>query len=147
MTVIKLSLFAMYAKIPDRFQSSNSSLQVIKISSFKQLLEREGENFIRQHYTDVELSVNYTGERRVQYLAGRWAAKKAIIDLLGKKESISWLNIEILRLPTGQPLVTLFSQCQAIATRLKIEKCLLSISHTTTHAVASVVATVGWVER
>lgn len=135
----------MYAKIPDRFQTPNSSLQVIEILSFKQLLERE--NFIRQHYTDVELSVNYIGERRVQYLAGRWAAKKAIIDILGNKVSIPWLNIEILRLSTGQPLVTLFGQCQAIATRLGIEKCLLSISHTTTHAVASVVAIVGWVAR
>ncbi len=130
----------MYAKVPVRFQTPNSSLQVIEILPFKRLLEREGENFIRQHYTDVELSVNYIGERRIQYLAGRWAAKKAIIDILGNQDSISWLNIEILRLPTGQPSVTLFSQCQAIATRLRIEKWLLSISHTTTHAVASVVA-------
>lgn len=142
-----LNEITMYAKIPVRFQTSNSSLQIIEISSFKQLLEGEKESFIRQHYTDAELNVNYIGERRIQYLAGRWAAKRAIINILDNQDSISWLNLEILRLPTGQPSVNLFGQCQAIATRLRIEKWLLSISHTTTHAVASVVAIVGWVER
>ena len=149
----------MYAKVRDRFQTPNSSLQVIEITPFKQLLEREGENFIRQHYTDLELSVSDIGERRIQYLAGRWAAKRAIIDLLGNKNSIldavayggnpqdraaslSWHDLEILRLPTGQPSVTLFGQCQIIATKLEIKKWLLSISHTATHAVASVVAIV-----
>ena len=132
----------MYAKVRDRLQTPNNSLQVIEISPFQQLLEREGKNFIRQHYTDVELRVNYIGQRRIQYLAGRWAAKKAIIDILGNKQSLSWFDIEILRLPTGQPSVTLFGQCQAIATRLKIQQWLLSISHTTTHAVASVVCLV-----
>ena len=132
----------MYAKVRDRFQTPNSSLQVIEITPFKQLLEREEENFIRQHYTDLELSVSDIGERRIQYLAGRWAAKRAIIDLLGNQDSISWHDLEILRLPTGQPLVTLFHQCQAIATKLGIKKWLLSISHTATYAVASVVCLV-----
>lgn len=136
-----VTLFAMYAKVRDRFKTPNSRLQVIKIPPFKQLLEGR-ENFIQQHYTDIELSVDYIGERRIQYLAGRWAAKRAIIDILDNQDSISWLDLEILRLSTGQPSVTLFNQCQAIATRLGIEKWLLSISHTTTHAVASVVCLV-----
>ena len=132
----------MYAKVRGRFQTPNNSLQVIEISSFKQLLEGEKESFIRQHYTDVELNVNYIGERRIQYLAGRWAAKRAIIDILGNEPSLSGIDIQILRSPTGQPSVTLFDRCQAMATILKIQQWLLSISHTTTHAVASIVATV-----
>ncbi|WP_172657325.1 holo-ACP synthase [Myxosarcina sp. GI1] len=131
----------MYAKVPVRFQTPNSSLQVIKIQPFKQLLEGR-ENFIQQHYTDVELNVNYIGERRIQYLAGRWAAKRAIINILDNGREFSYLDLEILRLSTGQPSVILFGQCQAIATRLGIAQWLISISHTTTHAVASVVAIV-----
>lgn len=132
----------MYVKVPEIFQILNCNLQVIAIPPFKQLLEHEGDNFIRQHYTDLELSVTDIGERRIQYLAGRWAAKKAIIDILGNEKSFSWLDIEIMRLPTGQPLVTLFDRCLEIATKLGIKQWLLSISHTVTHAVASVVAIV-----
>lgn len=122
----------------------NHSLQVVEIHPFKHLLEREGENFIKQHYTSLERSVTDTGERRIQYLAGRMAAKKAIATVINTNNNRSgfWLDIEILRLPTGQPLVVLFGRCQEIATRLGIEQWLLSISHTTTYAVASAIAVV-----
>ena len=126
------------------FKTVNHSLQVLEIKPFKQLLEGEGENFIKRHYTSLECSVTDTGERRIQYLAGRLAAKKAIETVINKNdnESVFWLDIEILRLPTGQPSVVLFGQCQEIATRLGIKQWLLSISHTATYAVASAIAVV-----
>jgi holo-[acyl-carrier protein] synthase len=146
----------MYAKeVPD-FPLLSHSLQVLEIQSFKHLLEQEGENFIQQRYTNIERSVSDTGERRIQYLAGRWAAKGAIASILGQDNmrlgsahaarfpsrnaprSHFWLDIEILRLPTGQPSIALFSHCREIATRLGIKRWFLSISHTSTYAVASV---------
>lgn len=132
----------MYVKVPESFQTLHRSLQVIEIQPFKQLLEREGDKFIKQHYTTLECSVTDTGERRIHYLAGRWAAKKAIIDILDNEKLFSWLDIEIVRSPTGQPSVTLFDRCLKIATKMGIKKWLLSISHTTIYAVASVVAIV-----
>lgn len=130
----------MYAKKAPDFPLLNHSLQVLEIQSFKHFLEQEGENFIQQRYTDIERSVSDTGERRIQYLAGRWAAKGAIASILGQDNMRlhCWLEIEILRLPTGQPSVALFSQCREIATRLGIKRWFLSISHTSTYAVASV---------
>ena len=58
------------------------SLQVLEIKPFKHLLEQKGENFIRQVYTSRERSVTDTGERRIQYLAGRLVAKKAIATVI-----------------------------------------------------------------
>ncbi len=132
----------MYAKASQSFQTLSRSLQIIEIPPFKQLLEREGKNFIQQHYTDLELSVKDTGERRIHYLAGRWAAKKVITNILGNECFLSYLDIEIIRLSTGKPSVTLFGQYQETATKLGIKKWLLSISHAANHAVASVVAIV-----
>ncbi|NJO96930.1 MAG: holo-ACP synthase [Pleurocapsa sp. CRU_1_2] len=130
----------MYAKKAPDFPLLNHSLQVLEIQSFKHFLEQEGENFIQQRYTNIERSVSDTGERRIQYLAGRWATKGAIASILGQDNMRlhCWLDIEILRLPTGQPSVALFSQCREIATRLGIKRWFLSISHTSTYAVASV---------
>ena len=132
----------MKAKESQSFKLLNQSLQVLEIQPFKQLLEREGNNFIKQHYTSLERSVTDTGERRIQYLAGRWAAKKAIVTIINQNnhQPNFWLDIEIIRLPTGQPSVALFGQCQEIATRLSLKQWFLSISHTATYAVASAIA-------
>lgn len=129
----------MYAKKTPDFPLLNHSLQILEIQSFKHLLEQEG-NFIQQRYTNIERSVSDTGERRIQYLAGRWAAKGAIASILGQDNMRShlWLEIEILRLPTGQASIALFSHCREIATKLGIKRWFLSISHTSTYAVASV---------
>lgn len=130
----------MYAKEAQDFLLLNQSLQVLEIQSFKDILEQSGENFIQRHYTDIELSVSDIGQRRIQYLAGRWAAKNAIASILelDNMPSSSWLNIEILRLPTGQPSVRLLGQYQQAAIRLGIKQWFLSISHTSTYAVAGV---------
>ncbi len=124
------------------FKTLNHSLQVLEIYRFKHLVEREGEKFIQQHYTSTECSVTDTGERRIQYLAGRLAAKKAIAIISKNDLCLNWLDIEILRLPTGQPAVVLYGRCQEIAAKLGIKQWLLSISHTATYAVASAIAVV-----
>lgn len=130
----------MYAQETKDLPLLSHSLQVLKIQSFKHLLEQSENNFIQQHYTNIELRVSDTGKRRIQYLAGRWAAKKAIASILEQDNMRShcWLNIEILRLPTGQPSVALSSHCREMVTRLGIKQWFLSISHTDIYAVASV---------
>lgn len=130
----------MYAQETQDFPLLSHSLQILEIQSFQQLVEQSREQFIQQHYTDIELSVRDTGKRRIQYLAGRWAAKKAIASILelDNMRSNSWFNIEILRLPTGQPSVRLLGQYEQAAIKLGIKQWFLSISHTSTYAVASV---------
>lgn len=129
-------------KSDEDFKTLTHSLQVLEIYRFKHLVEREGEKFIQQHYTSTECSVTDTGERRIQYLAGRLAAKKAIAIINKNDHCLNWLDIEILRLPTGQPAVVLYGRCQEIAAKLGIKQWLLSISHTATYAVASAIAVV-----
>ena len=129
-------------KNSEDFKTLNHSLQVLEIYRFKHLVEQEGEKFIQQHYTSTECSVTDTGERRIQYLAGRLAAKKAIAIINKSDRCLNWLDIEILRLPTGQPAVVLYGRCQEIAAKLGIKQWLLSISHTATYAVASAIAVV-----
>ncbi|VEP15736.1 putative Holo-(acyl-carrier-protein) synthase [Hyella patelloides LEGE 07179] len=77
----------------------------------------------------------------VQFIAGRIAAKKAVLQALGQEDkSISWLELEIQRLPTGQPFVVLYGNNLKVATELCIDKWLLSISHTSDYATASAIA-------
>jgi hypothetical protein len=70
-------------------------------------------------------------------MAGRWAAKEAVSKVLGLGvRGIGWQEIEVERLPTGQPSVHLHDRAAARATQLGIQHIALSITHEREYAVA-----------
>jgi hypothetical protein len=70
-------------------------------------------------------------------MAGRWAAKEAVSKVLGLGvRGIGWQEIEVERLPTGQPSVRLHDRAAARATQLGIQHVALSISHEREYAIA-----------
>ena len=74
---------------------------------------------------------------RPETLAGRWAAKEAVSKVLGLGvRGIGWREIEIERLPTGQPAVRLHGRAAARAEQLGMGRIAVSISHESDYAVA-----------
>jgi phosphopantetheine--protein transferase-like protein len=74
---------------------------------------------------------------RPETLAGRWAAKEAVSKVLGLGvRGIGWRDIEIERLPTGQPAVLLHGRAARRAEQLGMGRIALSISHEAEYAVA-----------
>src|SRR5262245_61735188 len=70
-------------------------------------------------------------------MAGRWAAKEAVSKVLGLGvRGIGWRDIEVERLPTGQPSVVLHGRAAARAEQLGMDRIALSISHEDDYAVA-----------
>jgi len=126
----------------DRLIIIGYGINIIKIKRVKEFLERSGEHFETQCFTIAERSTSESGASRIQYLAGRFAAKQAVLKALGMKwsQEISWLDIEVQRLPTGEPSVALYARCKELAVGLGITKWLLSISHVPSYATASVIA-------
>lgn len=117
-------------------------IDIVEIKDIKQLIERSGNHFENRCFTETESSIAGSDNHRIQYLAGRFAAKEAVLKAMGTgwSQGISWTDIEIQRLPTGKPSVVLYSRCQEIATELGITIWFLSISHTQSYAVASAIA-------
>jgi holo-[acyl-carrier protein] synthase len=98
----------------------------------------------QQCLTIIERELAQLRIKRVQFLAGRLAVKKAVIQALGQDgKSISWLEIEIQPLPTGKPFVVLSGTTLKVAAELGIDKWLLSISHTPAYATASAISLSG----
>ncbi|NEO31117.1 MAG: holo-[acyl-carrier-protein] synthase [Symploca sp. SIO3C6] len=126
----------------DSLKIIGHGLEIVETTYIKELVEQLGESFERRYFTVSECNAYESGDKRIQYLAGRFAAKKAILNTLGKEggKDTSFLDIEVKRLPTGQPSVLLHGQCLEIATKFGITKWLLSISHTFSYAAASVFA-------
>jgi holo-[acyl-carrier protein] synthase len=116
-------------------------IEIVETTRIQELVEQSGKQFEMECFTATERSTPALGAKRIEYLAGRFAAKEAVIKVLGmaKNQDISWLDIEIQRLKSGEPSVVLHGKCQDIAEQLGVTNWLLSISHTSSYAAASAI--------
>ncbi len=109
-------------------------IDIIRVERIRQTLARFGPRFSSRVLTPAEQ--RYVRDRP-ETLAGRWAAKEAASKVLGLGvRGIGWRDIEIERLPTGQPAVRLHGRAARRAEQLGMERIALSISHEADYAVA-----------
>jgi holo-[acyl-carrier protein] synthase len=109
-------------------------IDIIKVDRIRATLKRFGPRFVRRVLTDAER--RYVRDRP-ETMAGRWAAKEAVSKVLGLGvRGIGWRDIEIERLPTGQPAVRLHGRAAARAEQLAMGRIAVSITHESEYAVA-----------
>ena len=109
-------------------------IDIIRVSRIKASLERFGDRFVARVLTPAEAA--YV-RKRPETMAGRWAAKEAVSKVLGLGvRGIGWRDIEIERLPTGQPAIRLHGRAQRRAEQLGMGRVAVSISHESEFAVA-----------
>jgi holo-[acyl-carrier protein] synthase len=109
-------------------------IDIIKVERIRDALARFGPRFSGRVLTPAEQ--RYVRDRPETF-AGRWAAKEAVSKVLGLGvRGIGWKDIEIERLPTGQPAVRLHGRAAGRAEQLGMERIALSITHESDYAVA-----------
>src|SRR6476659_109101 len=109
-------------------------IDIIKVDRIRTTLERFGSRFSRRVLTPGEQ--RYV-RARPETMAGRWAAKEAVSKVLGLGvRGIGWRDIEVERLPTGQPAIRLHGRAAARAEQLGMGRIAVSISHESDYAVA-----------
>ena len=113
-------------------------IDLIDIDRIVAVLGRFPDRFRTRVLTDPEQ--RYCG-RRVERIAGRWAAKEAISKVLGLGvRGVGWREIEILPNYAGAPQVRLYARAARRAEALGLEDVTVSISHERRMAVAVAVA-------
>jgi holo-[acyl-carrier protein] synthase len=109
-------------------------IDIIRVGRIRDTLARFGPRFSNRVLTPSER--RYVRDRPETF-AGRWAAKEAVSKVLGLGvRGIGWKDIEVERLPTGQPAVRLHGRAAARAEQLGMERIAVSISHEAEYAVA-----------
>ena len=109
-------------------------IDIIKVERIRDTLAKFGRRFSGRVLTDTE---NAYVRDRPETFAGRWAAKEAVSKVLGLGvRGIGWRDIEIARLPTGQPSVRLHGRAAERATQLGMGRIAVSITHEAEYAVA-----------
>ena len=106
------------------------------------MVERHGDRFVNRLFTAAEQAYARAHKNTVEKYAGRFAAKEAILKLVGTgwRGKIKWTDIEVTNDAAGRPKVALSGEVQRIAAELKIEHISISITHTANFAIASAVA-------
>jgi holo-[acyl-carrier protein] synthase len=117
-------------------------IDIVETQRIRQLVDEHGQRFLDRCFTPAEQQYcSASAKRHFEHLAGRFAAKEAVLKVLGTgwRGGIAWTDIEILPEPSGQPRITLSGECLRIAANLGISQWHISISHIETHATASAI--------
>ncbi|MBC8106676.1 MAG: holo-ACP synthase [Anaerolineae bacterium] len=117
-------------------------IDIIETARIKRSVEEHGERFLDRVYTPAEREYCQRSKKRYfEHLAGRFAAKEAVLKVLGTgwRGGIAWTDIDIVSHTSGQPRVVLTGECLRIANELGIRAWHVSISHIETHATASAI--------
>jgi len=114
-------------------------IDLIECRRIADIWHRHGERFLQRLLTEAEIAYVHRYKDPVPSMAGRFAAKEAILKVLGTgwRGQIAWRDMEITNDAHGQPSVTLTGESRRVADRLGITRILISISHTNNYAVAS----------
>jgi holo-[acyl-carrier protein] synthase len=98
-----------------------------------------GDRFLRRVYTAGEIAYCTRQRNPVPSLAGRFAAKEAVMKALGTGHSqgVQWRHIEVHRVD-GAPELRLHGGAARRAAAMHVERSLLTLTHSESLAMAQV---------
>ena len=120
-------------------------IDLVETARIAEVLGNHQERFLERVFTAAEQAYRADSRRRVEHLAARFAAKEAVMKALGTglASGITWTEIEVQTEPTGAPVLRLHGRAAEVAAGLGITSWHLSLIHTDSHAIESVMACAG----
>ncbi len=124
-----------------RMNTVAHGVDIVLCERIERMWRTHADRFLARLYTPAEqrycLDCKYPAVR----LAGRFAAKEAVLKVLGTglRGGLEWTQIETLPDALGKPEVTLHHAAADAARSAGISRILMSISHAGEYAVASAI--------
>ncbi len=117
-------------------------VDICETSRIAQMCDRHKERFLERTFTAEEIAYCRGRVRQAEHFAGRFAAKEALFKALGTGWSggISWLDVSVEVLQSGEPRLRLLSRAWELAAGRGITRLHVSLSHCREYAVAMVIA-------
>jgi holo-[acyl-carrier protein] synthase len=116
-------------------------IDLIECERIEGVWRKHPEQFLSRILTPGERAYCEGKKDPLPHIAGRFAAKEAILKVVGTgwRGRIAWTDIDITNDSSGQPRVALSGHTAEVARTLGIERILLSITHTQKYAAASAI--------
>jgi holo-[acyl-carrier protein] synthase len=116
-------------------------IDISEVDRIREAIERHGDHLLNRVYTAAEIA--YCKKHRDPYerYAARFAAKEAAMKALGTgwRRGVRWIDIEVARMPSGQPTIKFHGETEKIAASLGVKQILLTITHSGNIAMAQVI--------
>lgn len=123
-----------FARMTNEVTSTASGIDIIEIERIERALSRFGDRFLNRVYTTLEIAFC---RGRVNELAARFAAKEAVMKVLGTgARGVAWREIEVIPNHRGKPLVYLHGRALERSKYIELRGLDISLTHSREHAVA-----------
>ena len=117
-------------------------IDLVDVERIRQMLDKHGERFLDRVFTAREQADAAAVKNRIEKLAGRFAAKEAVMKLVGTgwRDGVAWTDIEVINNSLGQPQVNLSGKVKEHIETMGLGPVTISITHAANLAMASAVA-------
>lgn len=120
----------------------SSGVDIVSLERIEKAIEKHEEAFLRRVCSESEITLYRSignPARKVEFLAGRFAAKEAVAKALGTglgTEGVAMTDLEIRKKESGAPEVVLNGAAKEVYSKQKGRSISVSISHDAGMAVA-----------
>lgn len=114
-------------------------LDLVALPRVERMLARWEDRILKRVMTDSERAGMPIGPRRVEYVAGRLAAKEAASKALGVPDGIAWHDAEVVPARPGPPQIRFHGVAHKRASELNVSRAFLTLTHDAGVAAAVVI--------
>ncbi len=118
-----------------------SGIDIVEVKRIKRAVEKWGDSFLKKVFTDRELDYANSKRFAYQHLAARFATKEAVLKAFGGgwSRTLPWKDVEVVNDKNGKPEIIVHGEAKKVYNKRKIERILVSMSHTKEHAIANAI--------
>ena len=116
-------------------------IDVVEVERIGSSIDEFGDKFVKRIFTQTEIGYCSSQKRPAIHYAARFAVKEAIAKAFGTGigKEISWLDMEISRKPSGEPVVIMSGSGKTFAESLQVTDIKISLTHAEHYAAANAV--------
>ncbi|NND65669.1 MAG: holo-ACP synthase [Gammaproteobacteria bacterium] len=114
---------------------------IVDLDRITKVFDQFGDKFVRRILHADEIALYQRRNSTINFLAGRFAAKEAIVKAIGSGlRGFSWTDINIRTSELGAPIVEFNGSCALACGERGVAEVKVSISHERRWAVAMAIA-------
>jgi len=116
-------------------------VDIAEIDRIEAAIGRHGQAFLDRIFTPGEIAYCERHKKKFERYAARFAAKEATMKALGTgwRNGVRWVDLEVVREPSGKPTMQLHGRARQIADALGVKHISLSQTHSGNTAFAQVI--------
>jgi len=116
-------------------------VDISEIDRIEAAIQRHGRAFLQRVFAPREIEYCERHRGSAERYAARFAAKEATMKALGTgwRRGVRWVDIEVVREPSGRPTIELRGAARQHADRLGVTRIHVSLTHSGNLAFAEII--------